>query len=139
MTARSEKTSAPLCEHRGRLRALRPACRHGYQLSNDPRYQGKSWTEVPSRGPVAIKEPTRFVVPVVEERVQVDREFEAPEQAGCQGARLVVPMMEEVVVAETRRIVTEEIHTRNDLVSAPHDQTVTLRRERAEVERTEPP
>ena len=46
----------------------------------------------------------------------------------------IVPIMEEVVVTETRLVLKEELHIRRIAETREHQQTVLLRRQRAEVE-----
>ena len=46
----------------------------------------------------------------------------------------IVPIMEEVVVTETRLMLKEELHIRRVVDTREHQQTVLLRRQRAEVE-----
>jgi len=47
----------------------------------------------------------------------------------------IIPIMEEVVVTETRLMLKEELHVRRVVKTREHQQTVLLRRQRAEVER----
>jgi len=47
----------------------------------------------------------------------------------------IIPVMEEVVVTETRLMLKEELHVRRIAETREHQQTVLLRRQRAEVER----
>lgn len=46
----------------------------------------------------------------------------------------IVPVMEEIVVTETRLVLKEELHIRRIAETREHQQTVPLRRQRAEVE-----
>lgn len=47
----------------------------------------------------------------------------------------IIPVMEEVVVTETRLMLKEELHVRRIAETHEHQQTVLLRRQRVEVER----
>jgi len=47
----------------------------------------------------------------------------------------IIPVMEKVVVTETRLVLKEELHVRRVAGTREHQQTVLLRRQRAGVER----
>ena len=77
------------------------------------------------------------------ERVPVGRELAEGEQAPVarreEDGTLVVPVLEEVLVVERRLVLREEIRLRLVPVEEPVEQPVTLRRQRAVVERLPPP
>lgn len=73
------------------------------------------------------------------ERVTVNRMVEgAPPSVRHEGDTMIVPLLEEVLVVEKRLMVREELHVRLSRVLERDTQTVTLRREEAQVERFEP-
>jgi uncharacterized protein (TIGR02271 family) len=76
------------------------------------------------------------------ERVTVDRELAAGEPAPLarreEDGTLVVPVLEEVLVIERRLVLREEIRLRTIAAEDTVEQPVTLRRQRAEVERLPP-
>lgn len=75
---------------------------------------------------------------VTVERVPVDRLLEAGEKTPVQrheGNTLVVPLMEEVLVVETRLFLKEELRITKNRREVHEPQTVTLRREEARIER----
>ena len=76
------------------------------------------------------------------ERVPVGRELAEGEQAPVarreEDGTLVVPVLEEVLVVERRLVLREEIRLRLVPVEEPVEQPVTLRRQRAAVERLPP-
>jgi len=73
------------------------------------------------------------------ERVTVNRMVEgAPPAVRHEGDTMIVPLLEEVLVVEKRLMVREELHVRLSRVLERDTQTVTLRREEAQVERFEP-
>jgi stress response protein YsnF len=77
------------------------------------------------------------------ERVAVGRELAPGEAVPAPreeegGAVLVVPVLEEVLVVEKRLVLTEELRIRRRVDAEPAAGTVTLRRQRAEVERLPP-
>lgn len=67
------------------------------------------------------------------ERRPVDRIFDEPPAMREEEGRLVVPVYEEVVVKRWR--VREEVHLVTKRRQEPYEETVTLRRNRVEVER----
>lgn len=67
------------------------------------------------------------------ERRKVDETGDEPPALREEGDRLVVPVFEEVIVKRYR--VTEEVHLIREQVEEPFEETVTLRRNRVEVER----
>ena len=76
------------------------------------------------------------------DRVQLDRDI-APGEAtpgirhAADGA-VVIPVFEEVLVIEKRLILREEVYLRVVIAEKAEEQTMTLRRQRAEVERLPP-
>jgi len=71
------------------------------------------------------------------ERVPVGREvFEVP-QIRREGDLLIVPVVEERVFVEKRLVVTEELHIRTEQIREPFQAPVTLRRTVVNVEREE--
>jgi uncharacterized protein (TIGR02271 family) len=76
------------------------------------------------------------------ERVAVGRELAAGEPAPAArreaDGTLVVPVLEEVLVVERRLVLREEIRLRTIAAEDTVEQPVTLRRQRAEVERLPP-
>jgi uncharacterized protein (TIGR02271 family) len=71
------------------------------------------------------------------ERVQINRPAEGEVGIRYEGDTMIVPLLEEVVVVETRTIVREELHIRKKRVEDTHQERVTLRREEVDVERLE--
>lgn len=68
------------------------------------------------------------------ERIPADALLEEPPQLREESGRLIVPVFEEVVVRRYR--LTEEVHLITERNEQPFDETVTLRRNRVEVERS---
>lgn len=68
------------------------------------------------------------------ERIPADALLEEPPQLREESGRLIVPVFEEVVVRRYR--LTEEVHLITERSEQPFDETVTLRRNRVEVERS---
>jgi uncharacterized protein (TIGR02271 family) len=76
---------------------------------------------------------------VVVERIPVNRLVEeAVPEAREEDGVLIIPLIEEVVVVEKRLFVREEVRVTKQRTTATDSQTVTLRREVVDVERTEP-
>ncbi len=73
------------------------------------------------------------------ERVTVGRFVDQPPPARREGDTIVVPIIEERVVVEKRLFLKEELRIRIDETRHLDTQTVTLRREHAEVEQTPVP
>lgn len=73
------------------------------------------------------------------ERVTVNRMVEGttPPAVRHEGDTMIVPLLEEVLVVEKRLMVREELHVRLSRVLERDTQTVTLRREEAQIERFE--
>ncbi len=77
------------------------------------------------------------------ERVPVGRELAEGEPAPTvrhePDGTVVVPVLEEVLVVERRLVLREEIRMRLIAVEEPVEQPVTVRRQRASIERLPPP
>ncbi len=85
--------------------------------------------------PFTVDEPTireRYEV----ERVSVNRVVEAPEAARTEGDTIVIPVYDEEVVTTTRLILREELRLTKKRTVEHNPQTVTLRKETVNVERT---
>jgi uncharacterized protein (TIGR02271 family) len=70
------------------------------------------------------------------ERVPVDREVSELPEVRTEGDVTIVPIVEEVLVVEKRLRLKEELHLRRRSTLETVEMPVTLRRERAEVERS---
>lgn len=68
------------------------------------------------------------------ERVPADVLLDEPPQLREEPGHLIVPVFEEVIIRRYR--LTEEVHLITERSEQPFDETVTLRRNRVEVERT---
>ena len=68
-------------------------------------------------------------------RVPVGREVQAAPAVRTEGDVTIVPVLEEVLVVETRLVLKEELHIRRHLARENVEVPVTLRKERAVVER----
>lgn len=69
------------------------------------------------------------------ERIPIGRVVESAPPVREEDGVTIIPVMEEVVVTETRLVLKEELHVRRIAETREHQQTVLLRRQRAEVER----
>ncbi len=69
------------------------------------------------------------------EHVPIGRVVERAPPVREENGVTIIPVMEEVVVTETRLVLKEELHVRRVIETREHQQTVLLRRQRAEVER----
>lgn len=72
-------------------------------------------------------------------RVPVDRTLAAGEPAPAirtEGSVTIVPVVEEIVVVEKRFVLKEEIHILREVTSEAVDVPVTLRKQRAVIDRT---
>lgn len=69
------------------------------------------------------------------ERVPVNQPTESVPPIRREGDLTIIPVVEEVLVVERRLVIKEEIHLRHVRKTERHRQTVTLRRQEAEVER----
>ena len=89
---------------------------------------------------VTATEDESVSVPLRSERIDVVRVpvgrvvQEAPAVREEDGVT-IIPVMEQVVVTEVRLVLKEELHVRRISETREHQQTVQLRRQRAEVER----
>jgi uncharacterized protein (TIGR02271 family) len=70
-------------------------------------------------------------------RVIIDRPVDGPLPVRREGDTIIMPVVEEVAVVEKRMILKEEIHVTRRRSTDQHDETVTLRREEADVRRTD--
>lgn len=70
------------------------------------------------------------------ERVAINRILDAPVEARYEDGRMIIPLMEEVLVVEKRLMLKEELHVTKQQVERRNPQTVVLRSEEVEVERT---
>lgn len=73
------------------------------------------------------------------QRVPVDRILDGPVQPRFEGEVLVIPVVEERVVVQKRLVLVEELHVRRRSVERPHSERVVLRSEEAVVERESVP
>lgn len=72
------------------------------------------------------------------ERVEVDRFVDTPPAIRMEGDTMIISSVEEVVVVERKLRVREELHVRRVRRPARHPVTVTVRREKIDVERRPP-
>ena len=72
------------------------------------------------------------------ERVKIDEEFEAPPEPRWEGDTLVVPVVEEILVVHKRYRVKEELRVAMQRRQEVFEQPVTVRSQRAVIERSEP-
>jgi uncharacterized protein (TIGR02271 family) len=75
---------------------------------------------------------------VVVERVPINRIVDGPIPTRSEGDTLIIPLFEEVLVAEKRLLLAEEVRITTRRVETHTPQRVTLRREEAVVERINP-
>ena len=75
---------------------------------------------------------------VTVERVTLNRMVDAPVAMYQEGDTLIIPVLEEVVVTETRLVLKEEVRITTHRIEEPATQRVTLRREEVVVERLDP-
>ena len=68
-------------------------------------------------------------------RVPVGREVEAAQSVRTEGEVTIVPVMEEVLVVEKRLVLKEELHIRRSVTQENVEVPVTLRKQRAVIER----
>jgi stress response protein YsnF len=71
-------------------------------------------------------------------RVPINRVVEAPPDVRTEDGVTIVPVLEEVLVVERRLVLKEELHIRRTVASRPVEVPVTLRKQRAAVERCAP-
>ncbi len=70
-------------------------------------------------------------------RVPIDRQVETAPAIRTEGDVTIVPVLEEILVVEKRLVLKEEIHIRRTTQTEHVETPVTLRRQRAVVERRE--
>ncbi len=68
-------------------------------------------------------------------RVPVDREVDRPPETRQEGDVTIIPVVEEVLVVETRLVLKEEIHIRRTRSVESFETPVVLRRQEAVIER----
>jgi uncharacterized protein (TIGR02271 family) len=71
-------------------------------------------------------------------RVPVDRIVETAPEIRTEGELTIVPVLEEVLVVEKRLVLKEELHIRRRTEAETVEVPVTLRKQRAVVERIDP-
>jgi uncharacterized protein (TIGR02271 family) len=69
------------------------------------------------------------------QRIPVDREIQEPVQVRRDGDLLVVPVVEERLVVQKRLVLVEELHIRRRVRQQPHRERVVVRSEEAVIER----
>jgi uncharacterized protein (TIGR02271 family) len=72
------------------------------------------------------------------ERVPVDRIVDAAPPVRTEGDVTIVPVLEEVLIVEKRLVLKEELHVRRQQTTENVEVPVTVRRQRAVVERCTP-
>jgi uncharacterized protein (TIGR02271 family) len=68
-------------------------------------------------------------------RVPIDREVDAVPQVRSEDGTVIVPVVEEIMVVEKRLVLKEELHIRRIATRENVEVPVTLRKERAVIER----
>jgi stress response protein YsnF len=68
-------------------------------------------------------------------RVEIGKEIDSIPSVRTEGNTTVIPVVEEVLIVEKRLFLTEEIHIRRVISNDPVEASVTLRKQRAVVER----
>jgi uncharacterized protein (TIGR02271 family) len=71
-------------------------------------------------------------------RVPIDKVVETAPEIRTDGDVTIIPVVEEVLVVEKRLVLKEELHIRRRLRTETVEVPVTLRKQRAIVERTDP-
>ena len=71
-------------------------------------------------------------------RVPVNRDITAIPEIRTEGDITIIPVVEEVIVVEKRLVLTEELHIRRTTTTESVNLPVSLRKQRAVIERTEP-
>src|SRR4051812_17449905 len=69
-------------------------------------------------------------------RVPVGKELESIPEQRTEGDVLIIPIVEEVLVVEKRLVLKEELHIRRRITREDVEVPVTLRKQRAVIERT---
>jgi stress response protein YsnF len=75
---------------------------------------------------------------VVTGRVPIDRIVETTPEIRTEGDLTIVPVLEEVLVVEKRLVLKEELHIRRRATTETVEVPITLRKQRAVVERIDP-
>jgi stress response protein YsnF len=75
---------------------------------------------------------------VVVDRVVVNRVVDAPSAPRREGDMVVIPVFEEIVTVQRKWLLKEELRVSKRAVQVPFQQSVVLREEHAEVERSAP-
>lgn len=70
-------------------------------------------------------------------RERIDRQIDAAPLTGVKGDTTIIPIVEEVLIAEKRLVLVEEIRIRQIATSEDVSIPVTLRKQTATIERTE--
>jgi uncharacterized protein (TIGR02271 family) len=70
-------------------------------------------------------------------RVLVDKPVDGPLPIRREGDTIILPIVEEVAVVQKHLVLKEELHIRRHRTTEQHDETVTLRQEHADVQRTD--
>lgn len=68
-------------------------------------------------------------------RVPIGREVEAKPEMRTEGDVTIIPILEEIMVVETRLVLKEELHVRRVVTQEHVEVPVTLRKQRAVIER----
>jgi stress response protein YsnF len=68
-------------------------------------------------------------------RVEIGKEIEAVPLVRTEGDTTIIPVVEEVLIVEKRLFLKEELHVRRVISNEPVEAPVTLRKQRALVER----
>ena len=71
-------------------------------------------------------------------RVPIDREIDRAPEVRTEDAVTIIPVVEEVLVVEKRLVLKEELHVRRQQTTENVEVPVTVRRQRAVVERVTP-
>ena len=71
------------------------------------------------------------------ERIRIDRRIESVPEVREVGGTIIVPIVEEVIVVEKRLMLREEVHIRRRSRVDTHEESVSLIRQRADVERVD--
>jgi uncharacterized protein (TIGR02271 family) len=71
-------------------------------------------------------------------RVPIDREITAAPQIRTENGVTIIPVVEEVLVVEKRLVLKEELHVRREQTTETVEVPVTVRKQRAVVERVSP-
>jgi stress response protein YsnF len=69
--------------------------------------------------------------------VPIDRLVDVAPAIRTEGDVTIIPVVEEILVVETKLVLKEEVHIRRTLTKETVEQSVTLRKQRAIVERDE--